>query len=223
MDAMNHSLIEKKALIMTAVAAERDAVLKGLGSAAEHFDVLIAGVGPVIAAVRTASQLSIQKYAVVISAGIGGGFVNRAPVGSLVIADQIVYADLGAETPDGFQTVQELGFGENYCAVDLDRSNELASCCYQSGIDVAVGPILTVSTVTGTAASALELSKRVPGAAAEAMEGYGVAMACHHYGIPVMELRAISNEVGPRNREAWRIGDALDTLALSIKHLLEVI
>ncbi|HEY9328782.1 MAG TPA: futalosine hydrolase, partial [Streptomyces sp.] len=30
---------------------------------------------------------------------------------------------------------------------------------------------------------------------------------------PVLELRAISNPVGPRDRAAWRIGDALAALA----------
>ncbi len=46
-----------------------------------------------------------------VSAGIAGGFARRAPVGSFVVADAIVAADLGAETPEGFVPVTELGFG----------------------------------------------------------------------------------------------------------------
>ncbi|CAO0837172.1 Futalosine hydrolase [Streptomyces microflavus] len=30
--------------------------------------------------------------------------------------------------------------------------------------------------------------------------------------MPVLELRAVSNTVGPRDRAAWRIGDALAAL-----------
>ncbi len=74
------------------------------------------------------------------------------------------------------------------------------------------GPVLTVSTVTGTAERAADLLAAHPGALAEAMEGFGVAEAAARAGLPVMELRAVSNAVGPRDRDAWRIGDALAAL-----------
>jgi len=54
---------------------------------------------------------------------------------------------------------------------------------------------------------------RVPGAAAEAMEGFGVAVAAQNMGIPFLEIRAVSNPVGPRNRGAWKIEAALERLA----------
>ncbi|NLC07621.1 MAG: futalosine hydrolase, partial [Syntrophomonadaceae bacterium] len=79
-------------------------------------------------------------------------------------------------------------------------------------LPVQTGPVLTVSTVTGSATRSAQLAARVPEAAAEAMEGYGVAFAAVEHGIPVVELRAISNLVGPRDRAAWRIKEALDML-----------
>lgn len=72
--------------------------------------------------------------------------------------------------------------------------------------------MLTVSTVTGTAARATALRERHPTALAEAMEGFGVAEAAGAHGVPVLEIRAVSNPVGPRDRAAWRIGDALTAL-----------
>ncbi|MEU5774924.1 futalosine hydrolase, partial [Streptomyces venezuelae] len=57
------------------------------------------------------------------------------------------------------------------------------------------------------------LRLRHPRALAEAMEGFGVAEAAVLHGLPVMEIRAISNPVGPRDRAAWRIGDALSALS----------
>ncbi|NEC28318.1 futalosine hydrolase, partial [Streptomyces sp. SID8111] len=71
---------------------------------------------------------------------------------------------------------------------------------------------LTVSTVTGTAARAEALRARHPRALAEAMEGFGVAEAAAAQGVPVLEVRAVSNPVGPRDRAAWRIGEALTAL-----------
>jgi futalosine hydrolase len=92
-----------------------------------------------------------------------------------------------------------------------------------AGLAVTTGPVLTVSTVTGTAATAAELAARVPGAAAEAMEGFGVATAAHDRGVPILEIRAISNPVGPRDRAAWRINEALDALEAASSVLLEVL
>ena len=76
----------------------------------------------------------------------------------------------------------------------------------------SVGTVLTVSTVTGSTARADELRARHPRALAEAMEGFGVAEAAGAHGVPALEIRAVSNPVGPRDRAAWRIGDALAAL-----------
>lgn len=193
-------------LVATAVPAERDAVARAFtGDSA--VDVIAAGVGPAAAAAATATALAGAPYDLVVSAGIAGGFQPEAPVGSLVIADEITAADLGAETPDGFVPVTELGFGTVTHRPPNALVRDLAAAA-----GARTGAVLTVSTVTGTAARATELRARHPRALAEAMEGFGVAEAAAAHGIPVLELRAVSNPVGPRDRAAWRIGDALAAL-----------
>ena len=78
-----------KVLVVTAVAAERDAVLRGLGEAAGGFEVVAAGVGPAAAAACAAETLTAGGgWRLVVSAGIGGGFAGRAAVGALVVATQ---------------------------------------------------------------------------------------------------------------------------------------
>jgi futalosine hydrolase len=210
----------KRILIMTAVAVERDAVLRGL-QGDSRFDVLLAGVGPASAAVRTAAALTAAEYGLVVSAGIGGGFVGRAAVGTLAVADRIVAADLGAETAEGFSSLEDLGFGSASIAADAAIARRVAEALEASGLQVQTGPVLTLSTVTGSAATAAKLAARVPGAVAEAMEGFGVATAAAHRGIAVLEIRAISNLVGPRDRAAWRIGEALAALEAASKILVE--
>ncbi|MER6445655.1 futalosine hydrolase [Streptomyces venezuelae] len=220
-----------RALVVTAVAAEADSVTTGLTPHPDAFgpeprtlpggylvnrrdlpgiafDVLVGGVGPAAAAAGTATALALADYSLVVSAGIGGGFAPAAPLGSLVVADAIVAADLGAETPDGFLDVAELGFGHG---VHLPPAELAARAAEATGALLA--PVLTVSTVTGTAARAAVLTARHPMAGAEAMEGFGVAEAAAAHGLPVLEIRAVSNAVGPRDRAAWRIGDALAALA----------
>lgn len=217
-----------KILIMTAVEAEQQAVLRGLDGY-EGADVQLAGVGPASAAAATATalaragQIADGPYSLVLSAGIGGGFAEVAGVGSLVVASEIIAADLGAETPDGFAGVDELGFGSPRIAVADELAARWAAALREAGLPVHHGPILTLSTVTGTAETAQRLAKRYPGAGAEAMEGFGVAEAARQFGVPVLELRAISNAVGPRQRELWKISDALQALEQACAKLPEVL
>lgn len=208
-------------LVMTAVAVERAAVLRGLRGDKE-FDVLLAGVGPVAAAVSTSKALATTGYRLVVSAGIGGGFAGRAEVGSLAVADEIVAADLGVDTPAGFRSLAELGFGLNRISVHDGLVKKVSEALSTTSLPVRTGPVLTVSTVTGTAERACELAARVPGAIAEAMEGYGVAFAAQDRGVPVLEIRAISNLTGPRDRALWRIKEALSILEVAFSVLLEV-
>ncbi|MFC8174832.1 futalosine hydrolase [Streptomyces sp. NPDC057325] len=189
-------------------------------------DVLVGGVGPAAVAAATGTALAHasahapapgtdhreRPYDLVVSAGIAGGFQPSAPLGTLVVSSAIVAADLGAETPDGYLAVDELGFGRSVHPVPGALTGRLRAALAADGLPCAVAPVLTVSTVTGSARRAAELAGRHPGAAAEAMEGFGVAEAAAAYGVPVLELRAVSNAVGPRDRAAWRIGDALDVL-----------
>ncbi|MBD2868174.1 futalosine hydrolase [Paenibacillus arenilitoris] len=212
-----------RVLIVTAVEAEKAAIMRGLGDA-DGIDVITAGVGPAAAAAETAAALagSPGRYRFVLSAGIGGGFEARAAIGSLVVSSEIIAADLGAETPDGFLSVDELGFGSAAAAVSAEWSRRLHDAILSAGLPVCAGPVATVSTATGSAESAAALAKRIPGAAAEGMEGYGVAVAAMKRGVPAAELRAISNAVGPRDRAAWRIGDALSALEAASQALREV-
>ncbi|GAA2599289.1 MULTISPECIES: futalosine hydrolase [Streptomyces] len=210
----------------TAVPVERDAVARAfpapgaqvprpgvvLHRLPDGWDLLAAGVGPALAAASaaaalTAAALDGAPYDLVVSTGIGGGFVPDAPVGSLVVADAVTAADLGAETADGFLPVTELGFGT---VTHHPPAGLVAAVADATG--ARPGTVLTGSTVTGTAARAALLRERHPRALAEAMEGFGVAEAAAAHGVPVLELRAVSNPVGPRDRAAWRIGEALAAL-----------
>ncbi|OEV04898.1 hypothetical protein AN216_05210 [Streptomyces oceani] len=248
-----------RVLVVTAVAAERDAVLRDLGTLvtvrlpggtelrraapgedpggcpavgapalsdpsadALVLDALAAGVGPGAAGAGggtalTAATLAGAPYDLVVSAGIGGGFRDREPPpdgptpdgpAPLVVASAIIAADLGAETAQGFASVTELGFG-----TDEHRPPPTLVRAVARATGGTSGPVLTVSTTTGTASRAAELAGRHPGAAAEAMEGFGVAEAAARHDVPVLELRTLSNSVGPRDRAAWRVPEALDALA----------
>jgi futalosine hydrolase len=215
-------------LVVTAVAAEQDAVLAGRRAAtgtvaglqvhraltpAGLLDVVAGGVGPVAAAVSAGCLLS-RGYSLAVSAGIGGGF-PAARVGAVVVADAVVHADLGAETAEGFRSMADLGWSPVRHPVDLGWAN-----AFSRRTDAVTGAVLTVSTVTGSQQRADQLLASHPDAVAEGMEGVGVCLAAARAGVPFAELRTIANPVGPRHRESWRVADALTALSTAFDRLL---
>ncbi len=55
------------------------------------------------------------------------------------------------------------------------------------------------------------------------MEGFGVASAARRAGAPYAEIRTVSNVVGPRDRTAWRVREALAALTEAAAAFRDVI
>jgi futalosine hydrolase len=187
-------------LVVTAVDAERDAI--------DLPDVVAGGIGPAESAAATSAALAGGSYDLVISAGIAGGFAPLG-IGDIAVASTIAFADLGKETPSGFEVLSS-------ATAHYDVAPQLA-------VELAdrtgghLGTIVTVATVTGTAATAESLLARYPDIVAESMEGAGVAAAAARHGVAFAEVRAISNAVGPRDRASWRVDEALAALGPALR------
>lgn len=202
-------------LIVTAVPAEARAVRQGLPPDSP-ITVAPVGVGIAAAAAGTARLLTQgeARHEAVINFGIGGGI--NVPSAGTVLAVRSIAADLGADSPDGFISIDDLGFGGSATIpVDEELLGTLRACLP----DAVTGDILTVNTVTGTSQRTSWMIERYPEAVAEGMEGYGVATAAMLAEVPFAELRTISNAVGPRDRASWQIGGALDALTKAAQML----
>jgi futalosine hydrolase len=156
------------------------------------------GVGPVEAAAKTAAHLSAFQPQAVLHVGIAGG--RGITPGSIVIGTEAVYADLSAEIP----VVERVGADPALLAA--------ARLAMPAAIAL---PIATSAAVTRGQA---EHRFRVEG-----MEGFGVLRACELAGVPALEVRAVSNDMGEGDRSRWMIRRALEVLDESIPALLEAL
>jgi futalosine hydrolase len=179
-------------------------------------DVVVAGIGPAAAAAATATALTTEEYDFCLSLGICGAFRGTAEPGDLVVATEIVAADLGADSPAGFLSLGSLGWDDEVVPVEPALRDEAVARLGQ----VVAGPVVTVSTVTGTRLRADELHAR-HGAVAEAMEGWGVWEAARAHQRAVLEIRAVSNLIGDRDPSTWDFPLAFDALAHVGSSLLE--
>lgn len=201
-------------------------VVATAGEAARLVDlparVVVSGVGPVAAALATSRALAEAPFGLAVSAGIGGAYPGSGlEPGDLSVSEVMIQADLGAEDGEQFLDLSALGLsvlpGEAHPGVFPAWSGAAALA---GRLGATCGPALTLNTVTGSAERARILAARFPGALTEGMEGAGVAHAALLAGVPALELRGVSNPVGPRDRSAWQIAQALTATRRGLEELL---
>lgn len=88
------------------------------------------------------------------------------------------------------------------------RSSVLPAENDRGAFRLLYGPSLSVSMVSGDMEVARERFQRY-GAFAENMEGSAAAQTCFRFGVPVVEIRGMSNIAGNRNKEDWRLDLAM--------------
>ena len=197
-------------LICVATELEGWLLRKRLG-AQDDAAVVCTGVGPVNAAHGVTLAITRQRPDAILVCGVGGAYPGSGlTVGDVVCADVECYGDLGAQSPGGFLDMRALGFP--VIAGPPAIYNDLPMQVFPIQRRVK---FVTVSTCTGTEAVSQALEART-GGAVENMEGAAVAHVAALHGIPVGELRGISNLVTNRDITAWRLKDA----ALAVQEAL---
>jgi futalosine hydrolase len=165
--------------------------------------IVTMGVGPVNAAHAVTLAIARSRPSAIIVCGIGGAYPGSGlAIGEVACAGTECYGDLGATSPSGFLDMRALGFP--IVAGPPPIYNELPMQVFPSSTRVR---FVTMSSCTGTAAAARAIEART-GGAVENMEGAAVAHVAAIHGIPIGELRGISNMVTDRDTGAWRIKEA---------------
>ena len=60
------------------------------------------------------------------------------------------------------------------------------------------------------------------GISVEAMEGFAVLRACALAGVPAVEVRVVSNEIGEPDRDLWRFDEAFAALEELLPRLVAI-
>lgn len=189
-------------LICVATSLERSS-LKDRRVDGKRIRVIEMGVGPVNAAHAATMAILEEKPDVIVVCGVAGAYPSSGlQIGDVVSATVEIYGDLGAQSPAGFLDMKALGFP--VVSTPTVLFNELPMQLLPTARCVR---FVTVSTCTGTETTAREIEARTHGAV-ENMEGAAVAHVARLHGVPVGEVRGISNLVTNRDRSSWRLREA---------------
>ncbi len=171
-----------------------------------EIDVLITGVGMVETAFALGEKLATKSYDLLLNVGIAGSFSPDLPLGSVVEVTQDQFIELGAQNREEFLSIEEMGFGQS-----LFFSNLIVGTIAPTGLRKVHG--ITVNTVHGNAIAIEAIRKRLAeNLTIESMEGAAVLHAAHKRNTPVIQVRAISNYVEPRDTSRWDIPLAIQNL-----------
>lgn len=178
-----------------------------------RYDVLATGIGPIEAACAISAALARGTYDLVVNAGIAGGFEGRAAIGEGIVVDNDYLAELGTEDGEALRDGSEL--------ITRARSDEqLVGALRARGH--RDGNAVTVARVTRTAATAAALARRYD-ATIESMEGFAVLRAAQVAGVRAIELRGISNVVGPQQPGGFAFEAARSALGPLVASLMEIV
>ena len=156
---------------------------------------VVTGVGQVNMAHALTLEIERERPSGIIVVGIGGAYPGSGlAIGDVVCAESETFGDLGVETPEGFLELTD--FLQSTYPLQLFPAPRRAK-------------FVTVSTCTGTDELSARIQARTQGAV-ENMEGAAAAQIASRYGIPMGEVRGISNLTGRRDRALWKVKEAAD-------------
>jgi futalosine hydrolase len=222
-------------LIVSATTAEVDSLVKKTGFDTgspqqtrfhihpHDIDLLVTGVGMVATAARCAQALARERYDVALNLGVCGSFDRALSPGTVVhvVTDRI--AELGAEDDERFLTIHDLQLLDHneFPFRDGRLVNDAAPATAALGALPAVDGI-SVNTVHGNDHSIDEVVRRFQ-PQVESMEGAAFMYACLLQGVRFAQVRAVSNIVERRNRDAWKLKEAIDNLGTAAVDIIRTL
>lgn len=176
---------------------------------------LATGVGKANAAAAAALAVSHLRPAALLLVGIGGAYPGAGlALGDAAVASSETHLDSGVGHGEGWQGLDAIGFpllpaGEGretpvYNRIEL--GGHVARIARRLGLPAL--PFGTAESVTAGAPHA-RLLRSLHAVAVESMEGAAVAQVAAAFGLPLLEVRGVSNVVGDRDKARWRIAEAV--------------
>jgi len=172
--------------------------------------VELCGFGPVAAAARTAHLLATLRPARVLLLGIAGSYEPRThPLAEAFEFGAVAIDGIGVGEGATFVAPPVLGFPQWPGSSATCERAIFDRLPLAAPAERADGLLLTTCAASADHEQAAQRRARFPHATAEDMEGFAVAAACALAGVPARIVRGLSNEVGDRRPEHWRLPAAL--------------
>lgn len=184
--------------------------------------VLITGIGSVAATYRLTKYVLEQQPDCLLQAGIGGTFTRRYPPGAVVAISDETMGDLGAAEQGGFSDLFDLGLLHPSDTPFTNRRLENPHMQFWNKYNIPAAKGLTVNEIT-TLPDRIALLRQKFNSDIESMEGAALHYVCLQQQINFMQFRAVSNFVGERDKNKWKLRESIQNLNNTMIHVVQQI
>jgi futalosine hydrolase len=188
----------------------------------KSLSISITGAGMVATSYMLTKKISVEKYDLILQAGIAGSFDRNLKIGEVVKIETDCFADFGAEDHDNYLDIFELGLIKPDEKPFIGGRLGTIESALTTITEIKKVNALTVNTVSGNAKSIERINTKY-NCAIESMEGAAFHFVCLREEIPFMQIRVVSNYVEPRNKNSWNIPLAIANLNDFLRKYLNTI
>ncbi len=170
--------------------------------------LLIGGIGQLQTAYALQNRIRLERPDLVIQAGIGGA-PAKDDIGKVCAIGSEQIADLGVMEKTGFRNIFDMGLEnrDRFPFRDGKLDNPYRSLLAWTGL-----PVFDGVTVNGIMSSDVGGFQRNSLRVVESMEGAALHYVCLMEKVPFIQIRAISNVTGDRDKSRWELKEALMNL-----------
>ena len=169
------------------------------------------GVGMLATAVSLTRLVMEEKPDLIIQAGIAGCFDTSLALGKVVVVNEESLADMGVEEDGKWKDIFDLKLEKSSYHPFERRKLPNTWLPKFNLLNLPEVPAITINEISINKERIQQLIKKYS-PVIESMEGAALHYVCREMNIPFVQIRAISNYIGERNKANWKMKEAIDHL-----------
>ena len=173
------------------------------------------GVGMLATAVSLTRLVIAYQPDLIIQVGIAGTFDQQLKLGKVICVDKEALADMGVEENNTWKDIFELNLEEKNDAPFKKGKIPNPYLKKYNLLGLSEVDAVTINEISTNRDRIQQIIKKYE-PTIESMEGAALHYVCREIGVPFIQIRSISNYVGDRNKNNWKIKEAITQLNKTI-------
>lgn len=169
------------------------------------------GTGMLATAVSLTKLVLEEKPDLIIQAGIAGCFDTSMALGKVIVVNEESLADTGVEEDGKWKDIFDLKLEKSSYPPFERRKLPNPWLTKFNLLKLPEVSGITVNEITTNPERIRQLVKKY-GPVTESMEGAALHYVCRQANIPFIQIRALSNYIGERNKVNWKMKEAIKNL-----------
>lgn len=182
-------------------------------------DILITGVGIHAATYQLTKRIHQFDHDMIIQAGIAGAFDSDAASATVFAVRSDRFADIGILENNKFKSLFDANLAQENI-LPFKQGSLINETEYLHHCGLRVCDAHTVNLVSENTEHSMEQAEKYK-SSLETMEGAAFHYVCLQEEVPFLQIRAVSNMVGERDKSKWFLHKSIENLCVELNRIFE--